>query len=118
MAVFSPLRATSPSSSPYPFHPDRLDPAGSPAPAGAGDDASVNWYYSNYDTAEGAGGAIGGGGGGGGGGRGRPLLEPILDRGGRADPEAEAEAESSAAAFSSSVSACILLALLVQRLLI
>ncbi len=113
MAVFSPLRATSSSSSPYPFHPDRLDPAGSPAPAGAGDDASVNWYYSNYDTAEGAGGAIGGGGGGG---RGRPLLEPILDRGGRADPEAEAE--SSAAAFSSSVSACILLALLVQRLLI
>ena len=32
---------TARSSSPYPFHPDRLDPASQP-------DNSVNWYYSSY----------------------------------------------------------------------
>jgi len=41
--------ARSASSSPYPFHPDRLDPASAPNPAD-GHDNSVNWYYSNYNS--------------------------------------------------------------------
>ena len=36
------------SSSPYPFHPDRLDPASPPNSAESYDN-SVNWYYSSYN---------------------------------------------------------------------
>jgi len=41
--------ARSSSSSPYPFHPDRLDPASAPNSAD-GHDNSVNWYYSSYNN--------------------------------------------------------------------
>merc|ERR1711874_149862 len=41
--------ARSSSSSPYPFHPDRLDPASAPNSAD-GRDNSVNWYYSSYNN--------------------------------------------------------------------
>ena len=37
------------SSSPYPFHPDRLDPASPPNSAESYDN-SVNWYYSTYNN--------------------------------------------------------------------
>ena len=40
--------ARSSSSSPYPFHPDRLDPASPPNSAESYDN-SVNWYYSSYN---------------------------------------------------------------------
>ena len=39
-------QATARSSSPYPFHPDRLDPG---APPKGGSDNTVNWYYSSYN---------------------------------------------------------------------
>ena len=42
-------RSSSSSSSPYPFHPDRLDPA-SPPNSDDGHDNSVNWYYSSYNN--------------------------------------------------------------------
>ena len=41
--------ARSSSSSPYPFHPDRLDPASPPNSAESYDN-SVNWYYSSYNN--------------------------------------------------------------------
>ena len=41
--------ARSSASSPYPFHPDRLDPASPPNSAESYDN-SVNWYYSSYNN--------------------------------------------------------------------
>ena len=41
--------ARSSSASPYPFHPDRLDPASPPNSAESYDN-SVNWYYSSYNN--------------------------------------------------------------------
>ena len=41
--------ARSSSASPYPFHPDRLDPASPPNSAETYDN-SVNWYYSSYNN--------------------------------------------------------------------
>ena len=38
------------SSTSYPFHPDRLDPAKTPNAVGG--DSSVDWYYSNYNNDE------------------------------------------------------------------